>query len=230
MEWIYLTYTIPFLFLSYLIGSLNFSLVISKWILKKDIRTEGSGNAGATNITRSYGKKIGLVVLILDILKVVVAVGIAWAFKKSFIILNDIIIQFIFIAVLLGHFFPIFFKFKGGKGAACYAGMIFCIDWTLFILGIIIFALVVLTSKKASLASIISISLTCGLTIGLRAIYLGNDIDMVWLLPFTKDDHLWLIATVSSIIVILVLAKHHQNIYRLIKKEENTFEKNKTKK
>lgn len=94
--------------------------------MKEDIRTKGSGNAGATNITRNYGKKVGLIVFVLDILKPVVSVFIPWVIMKNTnaALFADMSLQFIGLFALIGHIYPIFFKFKGGKGAATFVGYI----------------------------------------------------------------------------------------------------------
>ena len=105
--------------IAYLIGSVNFSIIISKKIAGFDVREKGSGNAGTTNMLRSVGKKAAAITLICDILKGVVSIGIA-------IILGNIVkgvdkellLQIAGIAVVIGHTFPIFFGFKGGKGVA----------------------------------------------------------------------------------------------------------------
>lgn len=92
--------------------------------MKEDIRTKGSGNAGATNITRNYGKKVGLIVFVLDILKPVISVFIPWVIMENVALFAKMSLQFIGLFALIGHIYPIFFKFKGGKGAATFVGYI----------------------------------------------------------------------------------------------------------
>ena len=105
--------------IAYLIGSVNFSVILSKKMAGFDVREKGSGNAGTTNMLRSVGKKAAALTLICDVLKGVVAILIAmfigWAFKVEN---QALLVQIAGIAVVLGHTFPIFFGFKGGKGVA----------------------------------------------------------------------------------------------------------------
>lgn len=142
------------LILSYLIGCLNTSILYSKLNYKKDIRTQGSGNAGATNMLRSFGKKSAAITFLGDVLKVVIAVGIAWIVYR-----NDqhvIIIKALMgLACVVGHCFPVFFRFKGGKGIASGSACILMIDWRVFLAAIILFVLIVLLTKYVSLGSIV---------------------------------------------------------------------------
>ena len=116
--------------IAYLIGSINFSIILSKKIAGFDVRQKGSGNAGTTNMLRSVGKKAAVITLICDILKGVVAILIA-------IILGNIVptqnkallVQVAGIFVILGHTFPIFFGFKGGKGVATSLGILLMSNW-----------------------------------------------------------------------------------------------------
>ena len=115
---------------SYAIGSINFSVIISKRIAGFDVREKGSGNAGTTNMLRSVGKKAALITLMCDILKGVVAILVAFLAGK--IVKNidgALLVQISGILVVLGHTFPIFFEFKGGKGVATSLGVLMMINW-----------------------------------------------------------------------------------------------------
>ena len=116
--------------IAYLIGSVNFSVIISKRVAGFDVREKGSGNAGTTNMLRSVGKGAAAITLICDILKGVVAIGIAMLLGS--IIPNvdkALLVQIAGIFVIIGHTFPVFFKFKGGKGIATSLGILLMINW-----------------------------------------------------------------------------------------------------
>ena len=135
--------------ISYLMGSIPFGFLLTKIFLKKDIREIGSGNIGATNALRTGSKLIGYSTLILDILKAIIPILIIKIKFPEFIFVSSL-------TVFLGHVFPIWLKFKGGKGVATYVGILFCINYTLGFLFIIIWAIVFLISKFSSLSSLIA--------------------------------------------------------------------------
>lgn len=148
---------------AYLAGSVNSSIIISK-IIGTDIREHGSGNAGATNMLRTYGKKIGVITLVLDALKGVIGVGIALltltfiaplfpetANDTSWILMR----YFCGAAIVIGHNYPIFFQFKGGKGIATSAAVIFMLDWRVGFIVLIGALLVMALTRYVSLGSII---------------------------------------------------------------------------
>ena len=113
--------------ISYLMGSIPFGLLLTKIFLKKDIREIGSGNIGATNVLRAGNKTIGYITLILDILKAVAPVIYVKIFYQDFLYISSL-------CAFLGHVFPVWLKFKGGKGVATYVGILFAIN---FYLGLI---------------------------------------------------------------------------------------------
>ena len=138
--------------IAYLIGSLNFAIILSR---KKhdDIREHGSKNAGTTNMLRTYGKKMAVITLLGDFAKAVVAVFIGSFICMGFPFVNGTYVAALF--CVLGHVFPIYYKFKGGKGIATAAGAIIaCGEPIVLLLLIIIFALIVIGTKYVSLASI----------------------------------------------------------------------------
>ncbi|MGV2393503.1 UNVERIFIED_CONTAM: glycerol-3-phosphate acyltransferase [Campylobacter lari] len=148
------------------IGSFNTSIIFSRYYKHDDIRNYNSGNAGATNSLRRYGKKVAIAILFIDMLKVVIPVLIMASLLNHidfFINLreNNIFIspQVLGLGIIIGHVFPIYFKFKGGKGVACTIGLICSINIILFLIAALIFFSVVLSSKYVSLASILSASI-----------------------------------------------------------------------
>ena len=184
------------LLISYLIGSIPFGFLLTKIFLKKDIREIGSGNIGATNALRTGNKLIGYSTLVLDIGK---AVALLIIIKFNFS-------EYLFtssIAVFLGHVFPIWLKFKGGKGVATYVGILFCINIYLAVIFIIVWFVVFVISKYSSLASIIA-----SLFVPLSSYFLFNDINYYFYI----------------ILFSLILITHRENIKRL---KNNTESKTK---
>lgn len=197
--------------LSYLLGSLNFGVILSNTVKKEDVRDSGSGNAGTTNMMRTYGKTLGLLTIAGDILKVMVAIWIAFKImdvEELKVTLDNasdypqvVLKSFAGLFAVLGHIFPCFFKFKGGKGVATSGGMVIMIDWRIALILLVIFALTILITKYVSLGSI------------LMAVFYP-----VFIGIFYKDIILVLIATVFTIIVVVA---HRENVKRLINHTEN---------
>ena len=178
---------------SYLIGSIPFGFLLTKIFLNKDIRNIGSGNIGATNALRTGNKKIGFSTLILDVLKAAIII-IFIKFNYS---------EFIFISslcVFLGHVFPIWLKFKGGKGVATYVGILFSINLTYGLIFITIWLIVFFIFKYSSLSSMIA-----SLSIPLYLFIFLNSLNLFFF----------------SIMLILIFFTHRENIKRLINKEES---------
>ncbi len=184
------------LFISYLIGSIPFGFLLTKIFLKKDIRNIGSGNIGATNVLRTGNKLIGYSTLVLDISKAVILLLIIKFNFSEYLLTSSI-------AVFLGHVFPIWLKFRGGKGVATYVGILFCINIYLGIIFIIVWFVVFIISKYSSLASMIA-----SLSAPLSSYFLFNDINYYFYI----------------ILFLLILITHRENIKRL---KNNTESKTK---
>ena len=184
------------LFISYLIGSIPFGFILTKIFLKKDIREIGSGNIGATNALRTGNKLIGYSTLILDISKAVILLLIIKFNFSEYLFTSSI-------AVFLGHVFPIWLKFKGGKGVATYVGILFCVNIYLAVIFIIVWFVVFVISKYSSLASMIA-----SLFVPLSSYFLFNDINYYFYI----------------ILFSLILITHRENIKRL---KNNTESKTK---
>ena len=135
--------------ISYLLGSIPFGFLLTKIILKKDIREIGSGNIGATNVLRTGNKIIGYSTLILDILKAVIPILFIKMQFPEFIFISSL-------AVFLGHVFPIWLKFNGGKGVATYVGILFCINYILGFFFIATWLVVFFISKYSSVSSLLA--------------------------------------------------------------------------
>ena len=135
--------------ISYLMGSIPFGFLLTKIFLKKDIREIGSGNIGATNALRTGNKLIGYSTLFLDILKAIIPILIIKVEFPEFVFISSL-------SIFLGHVFPIWLKFNGGKGVATYVGILFCINYVLGFIFIISWAIVFLISKYSSLSSLLA--------------------------------------------------------------------------
>ena len=178
--------------LSYLMGSIPFGFILTKIFLKKDIRGIGSGNIGATNALRTGNKSLGYGTLFLDVIKAVIPV--------IYVKLNYP--DYIFIASLctfLGHVFPIWLKFKGGKGVATYVGILFSINLTIGFVFIGVWFFTFLISKYSSLSSL-----------------LGSLSVPIYLFFFTSQKLVFF-----SIMFILIIYTHRENVKRLKNKEES---------
>lgn len=199
--------------ISYLLGSINTSIIVSRLAMNKDIRDYGSGNAGFTNAVRSMGLKRGLIVLFGDVGKCALAILIGqliYSGNMSFI--NGAEGRLIAGAfVFLGHIYPLYFKFRGGKGVLTFGTTIAMFDWRIFLVAFAVFLIISLTTKYVSLASI------CGsLTVPVMVLLLSktglSDIDMA--LGYTA---------VAAFMSFIIVFKHRANIARLIKHTERKF-------
>lgn len=190
--------------IAYLFGSIPTSVWIGKFFYNIDIREFGSGNAGATNTFRVLGKKAGVPVLIIDILKGTAAVALAYLSTFEIGSTEFINLQLgLGVAALIGHIFPVFAGFRGGKGVATILGIVVCILPLACSLSLIVFLVVLISSRIVSLSSMIAgISFPIFLNI---------------VLVNTNP-----ILTVFSIVVAaLLLITHRKNIVRLLNKQEN---------
>ena len=134
--------------IAYLIGSINFSVIISKRMAGFDVREKGSGNAGTTNMLRSIGVKAAVITLLCDILKGVVVILIAILIGNIVDGLDDaLLVQLAGIFVIIGHTFPIFFGFKGGKGIATSLGVLLMINWQIGLI-CLVFALILMAIQE----------------------------------------------------------------------------------
>lgn len=213
----------------YLIGSLNASIILTKLITRQDIRSQGSGNAGATNVLRSIGKKAALLTFVLDFLKCVAAIAIGYQILKYACIKADISLLWTQIGnfaagigCMLGHIKPLYFHFKGGKGVTVTAALFLLLDWRVFIPAISIFIIVLAAKKIVSLASIIGVSLYPVLTFLIMFLFDYENS------PLNKSGNLSLtyilcITFGSAIISLIVVVAHKENIKRLLKGEEKTL-------
>ena len=177
---------------SYLLGSIPFGLILTKLFLNKDIRNIGSGNIGATNVLRSGNKLIGYSTLLLDILKAILPVLYVKFYYPDFIYISSL-------SVFLGHVFPIWLKFNGGKGVATYVGILFSINIIYGLVFGITWIIIFLVTKYSSLSSL-----------------LGSISVPVYLIFVNGDQRIFFV-----ILFVLIFYTHRENIKRLKNKEES---------
>jgi glycerol-3-phosphate acyltransferase PlsY len=197
------------LIVAYLIGCIPFGVVIAKISGLGDITKQGSGNIGATNITRIGGKKLGLATFLLDALKGVFAILVA----KNLGAHNPDLQIYAAALAVLGHIFPVFLKFKGGKGVATTLGVVLFFSPVVGGLTILIWIIVFVASKISSASALAAVSLMPFL-----ALFFSNDI----------EDNLGnLYFKLCVFLSVVVFAKHHQNIVRLLNGTESKFTRSK---
>lgn len=195
--------------IAYAIGSINFSVLISKKIAGFDVREKGSGNAGTTNMLRSVGKRAAAITLLCDILKGIVAILIALIAGK--IVKNvdkAVLVQIAGILVVVGHTFPIFFDFKGGKGVATSLGVIMMINWKIGLI-CLVFALVIMAfSRMVSMGSVGAAILFPVLTLFINTNFIVEANGMKYFV-------------FSIILASIVIFNHRANIQRIANGTEN---------
>lgn len=194
--------------IAYLIGSINFSVILSKKMAGFDVREKGSGNAGTTNMLRSVGKKAAVVTLLCDVLKgvvsILIAIFIGWAFKIQN---QSLLVQIAGIAVVLGHTFPIFFGFKGGKGVATSLGILIMSNWQIGLICLVFGILLIALTRMVSLGSCTATVLFPVLTLFITDNYI------------VSQGSGYLIY--SIILAVIVLFNHRSNIKRIMNGTEN---------
>ena len=140
---------------AYLIGSISFSVIFTKKLAGFDVREKGSKNAGSTNVLRTAGKKIAILTLVCDILKGLIAVLFAKIIgEMDHFDHIEYLVQVAGIAVVLGHTFPIFFGFKGGKGVATSLGLILLINWQIGLICLVFALILIISTRMVSLGSV----------------------------------------------------------------------------
>ena len=194
--------------IAYLIGSINFSVIFSKKFAGFDVREKGSGNAGTTNMLRSVGKKAAAITLVCDILKGVVAILIAIFLGNLFNAQNkSILVQIAGIAVVVGHTFPVFFGFKGGKGVATSLGILIMSNWEIGLICLAVGVTLIAITKMVSVGSCSAAILFAVLTYFIKDNYIVSE----------GSGYL----VYSIILAVFILFNHRSNIVRLIHGKEN---------
>ena len=204
MVWLYIALT---LVIGYLLGDLNGAVLVSH-MFKDDVRTHGSGNAGLTNFIRSYGATHALLVVAVDALKAVAACLIGGLLLKPYGMYAEGT-ALGGLAVLLGHIFPVFLGFRGGKGILSGLFVALVVDWRIAVLILAVFAVAYFATGYVSLGSVLA---SAGFSIGFAVFHYDN----------------WIVLLCGVTMGLLAIFMHRQNIARLIKGEErktNLFKK-----
>ena len=181
------------IFYSYLLGSIPFGLILTKLFLNKDLRNVGSGNIVATNVLRAGKKFLSILTLFLDSLKGYIAISIAYKYLPEYIYLSALL-------CFLGHIFPLWLKFNGGKGIAVFLGIIFALSINLGIIFIVTWLIVFFLTRYASVSSLVSTGI-----IFLYSVY----------------QEIFFETMFYFIIFVVVIYTHRENITRLKNKKEN---------
>jgi glycerol-3-phosphate acyltransferase PlsY len=188
-----------FIILAYFIGSISFGILLSKIFKIQDPRSFGSKNPGATNVMRSGKKFVALLTLLGDMLKGTLVVLIA----KYYLNFNDDQVLLIAAVVFIGHLYPVYYQFKGGKGVATALGVLIAIDSNIAILVLLIWLIVFLVSRISSLSAI-----TAALCLPLIAFFMPIDQNFLWL---------------SLFLSMFLIYRHKENIKNLLEKKESNF-------
>jgi glycerol-3-phosphate acyltransferase PlsY len=196
---------IAYLIFAYLFGSISSAIIICRILSLPDPRFEGSKNPGATNVLRLGGVKIAVIVLILDMLK-----GFIPVFLAKLLGASPVLLSLICLSAVLGHMFPVFFQFKGGKGVATAGGAFFGISGVLGTLAFGTWLIVASISKYSSLASLVTLALA-----PFYALYMTHNTSVF---------------SVIAVISIFILYKHHENITRLVDGTEKKIQLKSSKK
>ena len=186
---------------AYLVGSVSSGIIVSQIFNLPDPRTIGSKNPGATNVMRSGNKKAAIFTLLGDLLKAILVLAIA-----EYLGFNDVIIVCVAMAVLIGHIYPIFYKFRGGKGVATAIGILIALNFKLALIVVSIWLLVFGIWRYSSLAAIVA-----AISAPIIAIFI------------LRDQSLYCIA--FTLITIIILFKHQANIRKLLSGTELKFKK-----
>ena len=196
--------------IAYLLGSVSFSVIFSKKMAGFDVREKGSGNAGTTNVLRSVGKKAAAITLICDVLKGVVAILVAVIIGKIVKDLNNtLLVQIAGIAVIIGHTFPIFFGFKGGKGIATSLGVLLVTNWNIGLICLVFALVLMVLTRMVSLGSI-----AAAILFPVLVMFMPSNNYIV------EGNY-----TIYAIILaVLVVFNHRTNVKRLLNGTENKLD------
>ena len=219
---------------SYLFGSISFAVIFTKCFAHTDVRAHGSGNAGMTNVMRTAGMVPGLLTLAFDVLKAAVSVAL------GYYLLTWIVVQIspdpVYYAAnldpaygaivcglccVIGHIYPVFFGFKGGKGVLTSLGMIFVLDWRCALILLAVFLVVMLFSRMVSAASIAA---AISYPIATYLLYaFATDAPQTETITLFGLPLLWFRTLAALLFSIIVIARHKDNIVRIAKGEEKKF-------
>ena len=202
--------------LGYLFGSIPTSVIIGKVFFHKDVRDYGSKNMGGTNAGRVFGKKVGVLVIVLDCLKTIIPIYIAY-----YVLLLTPLKEFNMaswgyattaLSCLIGHCFPIFAGFRGGKAVSCFGGICLATSWLVSLVGFSLFLLILKWKKMVSFSSILSSVLIVLFTVAM--VFIPNSFGM------NNMPNDWIYVGLMAICSVVLIIRHRENIKRIINHEE----------
>lgn len=226
MTWESVIRSVATVVIAYLIGSLSPAIIITKIKTGQDIREMGSGNAGFTNVLRSVGVKPAVITIICDYLKGIIAVLIGWWIFSSMTITNDVSrLEYVKyggylagMSVIVGHSFPIFYGFRGGKGVVTANALMIVVDYRVFLMIIATFLIIVLCSRLISLGSIACAALfpiyTCVIT------YFCDYLPLLGTANEIRFRFVLISTGCALVIGMMIILRHHANIQRLFAGKE----------
>lgn len=195
--------------LAYAIGSINFSVLISRKMAGFDVREKGSGNAGTTNVLRAVGLKAAIITLICDVLKGIIAVLLAfWIGNMSQTADKALLIQIAGILVVVGHTFPIFFEFRGGKGIATALGVLLITNWKIGLICLVFAVILIAITRMVSVGSMSAAILFPVLTLFIGDNFIVTQVGIKYFIY-------------SLILAAFVIFNHRENIKRIMNGTEN---------
>ena len=189
--------------ISYVLGSINGAIIAGRFVFHKDVRRYGSGNAGLTNYYRAFGTPGIILLVLIDVLKTVVACLIGAALMKKYDA-REVGILFAGFCVILGHMFPAYYQFRGGKGVLCGVTMAFMVDWRVGLCCLLTFLILLLFTRYVSLGSIV-----------------GSALCPVYLWIFGHEKLSIILGLLSALLIVI---KHAENIVRLIGGKESRLD------
>lgn len=228
MEMTLIIATLVLALVSYLLGSISFAVIFTNYYAHTDIRQHGSGNAGMTNVLRTVGKKPAIFTFICDLLKGVVSCLLGKYLMVPILskILNTDLtsvinpLYFAYLAGLfciIGHIYPLYFSFRGGKGVATTAGIFLVIDWRVFLIAIALFLVLVAITRTVSVGSI-----TAATAIPILTAVFSDKVTEYSFTLFGLPQYI-IITILSLLFAVIVVVKHKENIVRIIHGEEKKF-------
>lgn len=215
--------------IAYLIGSINTSIIVTRFVSHKDIRTMGSGNAGFTNVLRTVGKAPAIITFVGDFLKGVVSIAIAHLLialfaKDDGTFLRSYLVYIIGFFCIVGHMYPVFYGFRGGKGVVTTASFMLMTDWRVLVAALCIFAIIFLTTKTISKCALVNAAMFPITTFCFS--YLLDTL----MFKIEGGVYLTILKTfLSLIIAVLVIYRHKDNIKRILNGTEKKITSSKSK-
>ncbi len=202
---------------AYLISSINTSIIVTKIVLHKDIRTLGSGNAGFTNVLRCVGKVPAIITFVGDFLKGVVSVAIAWILMWG---KPELDTQYLMctagLFAVVGHTMPVYYKFKGGKGVVTTASVMLMTDWRLLVVALLIFAVIFTATKIISACALVNATAYPITAFVLRFLDYKGVSGAVTPMQNPTMPFVWYASVLALLTGILVIVRHKDNIKRLM--------------